>query len=46
MICNQCHYYVHGECILNYEGAYDADGELVDNAEDVCMCEHQMDLED
>lgn len=46
MICKRCTYYVNGECVLDYEGAYDADGEFVTESEDVCMCEHRMELED
>ena len=46
MICDKCAYYLHDECVLDYEGAYDADGEPVESAEDVCMCEHQMELGD
>ena len=46
MICNKCTYFIGGECILDCEGAYDADGNEVSEPEDVCMCEHQMELED
>lgn len=41
MHCDGCRYFLPDidDCLLEFEGACDADGEAVDSAEDVCMCE-------